>query len=248
MRSDDWRIEHFDVIESTNTYVGNCARNGSAEGLVAVADFQLAGKGRLDRTWTAPPGSSLLCSVLLRPPVSHQDMQLVVAAAALAVRGALANVTGCTVALKWPNDLLHNEKKLAGLLSEYIATPAGPALVLGIGLNCTSHDPSLPQATNVLAATGFTVEPRALLDVVLTHLAFRRHQLDTPHGVAALRADYVAALSTIGSAVRIETGTGTVHGTALAVDETGALIVDVNGTPTTFRVGDIVHIRPEDRP
>ena len=106
MSSIVWRIEHFDVIDSTNTWVGERALEGAPEGLVAVADFQSAGRGRLDRRWESPPSASLLCSILLRPDVAPDQLQLVVACVALAARAALVRLCGVRPALKWPNDLI----------------------------------------------------------------------------------------------------------------------------------------------
>ena len=94
------------------------ARTGAPEGLVAVADHQTAGRGRLDRTWEAPPGSSLLVSVLLRPALDADEAHRVVMAAALALADAVGEVAGFTPDLKWPNDLVVGERKLAGLLAE----------------------------------------------------------------------------------------------------------------------------------
>jgi BirA family transcriptional regulator, biotin operon repressor / biotin---[acetyl-CoA-carboxylase] ligase len=95
-----WRIERFDVIDSTNTWVAARAVEGAPEGLVATADFQSAGRGRMDRRWESPPGASLLCSILLRPDVGPDQLQLVVAGVALAARAALVRMCGVRPALK----------------------------------------------------------------------------------------------------------------------------------------------------
>src|SRR5487761_2245170 len=147
----EWRIEHFDEIDSTNTWVGAQALEGAAEGLVALADFQSRGRGRRDRRWEAPAGSALLCSVLLRPAVDLDDVQLGVAVMALALRAALERAAGLHADLKWPNDLLVGNAKVAGLLSEVVATDEGVALVVGLGVNLTSHP--VTSSTSVRGAT-----------------------------------------------------------------------------------------------
>src|SRR5487761_2613581 len=131
----EWRIEHFDEIDSTNTGVGAQALEGAAEGLVALADFQSRGRGRRDRRWEAPAGSALLCSVLLRPAVDLDDVQLGVAVMALALRAALERAAGLHADLKWPNDLL-----------------------VGNGVSLTSH--ALTTSTSVRDASGVTLSAR----------------------------------------------------------------------------------------
>jgi len=241
----NWQIAAFDEIDSTNAYVAKAARDGANEGLVARADFQLAGKGRGDRTWESPAGSSLMFSVLLRPSVPEGSMQLIVAAVALSVREAVSRATGVVPALKWPNDILLNDHKVAGILSEAVKTPAGLTVVVGVGLNLTAHPP-IVGASDVAAETGVTLDAASLLDAVLEDLAFRYEQTATPEGRTQLGAAYRAGLDTIGRRVRIETLGGTVHGLATGVDETGALELEVDGETQRFQVGDIVHLRRED--
>jgi BirA family biotin operon repressor/biotin-[acetyl-CoA-carboxylase] ligase len=109
-----WRVEWFTTLDSTNRRALDAARGGAADGLVVVADEQTAGRGRLGRTWEAPPGSSLLVSVLLR---REGDPGRAVMAAGVALAGAVEEVAGVGAGLKWPNDLVVGEHKLAGLLA-----------------------------------------------------------------------------------------------------------------------------------
>src|SRR5947207_861906 len=103
------------------------ARDGGAEGVVVVADHQTAGRGRLGRTWVAPPGGSLLTSILLRPGLPHDRLHLVTAAVALAGVSAVDVVAGVRARLKWPNDLVVDDRKVAGVLAE----ADGGAVVVG---------------------------------------------------------------------------------------------------------------------
>ena len=112
-------IRCFDSIDSTNRYLLEEARKGAAEGVVAVADHQTAGRGRLGRRWEAPGGSNLLMSVLLRPPLPADQRQLASSVVALAATDAIAAVVGLEVGIKWPNDLLAPDgRKVAGVLAE----------------------------------------------------------------------------------------------------------------------------------
>jgi len=242
-----WRVEHFEEIDSTNSWLVNQAKNGAAEGFVAYADFQTAGRGRLDRQWEAPAGTSLLCSILLRAPVEPEELQLVVATVALAARAALVRLSGVRPDLKWPNDLIVADKKLAGLLAEVVTTDEGLATVVGIGINLTHAGPDAVRATSILEESGLTITSRALLDILLFELEWRRALLDTREGRAQIREEYEGALRTIGQRVRVELVGETVVGDAVGVDESGQLVVLVEDLRLTFSVGDVVHLRAHVR-
>jgi BirA family biotin operon repressor/biotin-[acetyl-CoA-carboxylase] ligase len=241
-----WNVEHLDHIDSTNTWLAAQARDGAHEGRAVYCDFQSAGRGRRDRVWIAPAGSSLLCSVLLAPPVFLRAPQLFIVAAALSVCDALEQLTDVRPTLKWPNDVLFGDLKVAGLLAEVIPTETASKVVIGLGLNLTDVDPAFESATCVLAATGAALAPSQVLRVYLDELGRRRESMSTEQGLATLRQQYVAALSTIGRRVRVELVDGQVRGRAVGVDETGALRVDTGSEVRTFTAGDVVHVRGED--
>jgi len=138
-------IRRFSDIDSTNRYLLDEARRGAAEGLVARADHQSAGRGRLGRRWEAPPGANLLASVLLRPPLELDEFHLCTAAVALAAVTACVAAAGIEPSIKWPNDLLVGERKLAGILAETVGAgeaDAQRALVVGLGLNVGWPEPA----------------------------------------------------------------------------------------------------------
>ena len=238
-----WRIEHFDEIDSTNTWLAARAVEGAPEGTVAVADFQSAGRGRLDRRWESPAGASLLCSILLRPDVGPDQLQLVVACVALSARAALVRLSGVRPSLKWPNDLVVTEAKLAGLLAEIVAVDDRLAVVVGIGVNLTHDGPANVVATSVRAESGVTVTAAALLDILLEELEGRRASLDSAEGQSTLREEYRRALVTLGQLVRVERPHDVLVGRATTVDDYGQLVVDVDGEKIAISVGDVVHVR-----
>ena len=220
-----WDVRHFATIDSTNTWVIAQARAGAPEGLVAVADHQTAGRGRLGRTWEAPAGANLLLTVLLRPSeVSH----LAVAAVALAGRDAASSVAGVACGLKWPNDLMVGDafdSKLAGVLAE---TDGAGAVAVGIGMNVAWAPPGA-------ARLGEGVSRDAVVDALLASLG---GWLDA--GWPAVGEAYRDACVTVGREVRVEfTDGSTFEGTATDIDAGGRLIVD----DRTIEVGDIVHLR-----
>ena len=231
-----WRIHHFIELDSTNRYLLDEARGDAPDGLVAVADVQTAGRGRLDRHWDAPPGSSMLVSVLLR---SAPDPGRVVMAAGVALALAVEQVAGVAAGLKWPNDLVVDDRKLAGLLAER----EGDALVVGAG--CNVNWESFPSelagtATACNLEAGRAVDRDALLVAYLEAFAAL---LDD--GGVILDA-YRDRLATLGRRVRVDhVAGGSLVGVATAVADDGALVVrDDAGSEHTVTAADVVHLRP----
>jgi BirA family biotin operon repressor/biotin-[acetyl-CoA-carboxylase] ligase len=241
-----WQVRHFDRIDSTNRYVLDEARAGAAAGLVAVADHQTAGRGRLGRSWEAAPGSSLLVSVLLRPNLPAERLFLLTLAAGLALADALGAVAGITAGLKWPNDLVIGNKKLAGLLAEADLGGGGArAVVIGAGCNLTAD--AFPaelaaQATAVELEAGHAVARDALLAAFLDSLADRLDALDAVLAEARTRS------ATLLRRVRIERPRGELlEGLATDLADNGALVVrDDAGAEHVVAVGDVVHLRISD--
>jgi BirA family biotin operon repressor/biotin-[acetyl-CoA-carboxylase] ligase len=216
------------------------AAAGAPEGLVVAADLQTAGRGRLDRTWEAEPGTSLLVSILLRPadlPVPR--WHLVTAAVGLAARRACQQAAGFTPDLKWPNDLLVGDRKLAGILAE----ARGDALVIGMG--CNVHD-APPGAAWADAAAGRSVDRSDLLGAWLAALDDSLGRWD------AVSADYAVSCATVGRMVAVQLGGGAATGRVLvgraeAVDDQGRLVVrPATGPAVAIAAGDVTHVRPVD--
>ena len=241
MKSVLWQVREFDEIDSTNTYVANLAREGAAEGLVARADFQTAGRGRLDRSWEAPRGVSLLTSILLRPSLPANRRHLVASAVALSARTALVRLSGLQPGLKWPNDLVVNDRKLGGLLAEVIGD--GEAFVVGIGITLQWPGPEGVGGTCVKDEIGVTITPQAMLDLLLSELDKRRTLLDTPEGLEELQRELLGALDTIGRHVRVERANDTLHGVATTVNDDGLLLLETDEGLVEVVFGDIVHLR-----
>jgi len=224
-------------VTSTNDEVASRARSGAVpEGIVVVADAQTAGRGRRGRAWEAPPGSSLLVSVLLRPKAPHLGL----VAAGLAAVDACRSVTGVDASLKWPNDLMVDGKgKLAGILAEAVADGG---VVVGLGLNVDwSTTPLPPGATSLAEVTGMAevtgtgFDRAPLLVAYLVALEHRCRQEPDE-----IMSTYRAACSTIGRRVRVELPGGASHeGVATDVDDTGRLVV----ADRAIAAGDVVHLR-----
>ncbi len=248
MWAGSWEIRRFAEIDSTNTYVSDQARLGAAEGLVAVAEHQTAGRGRLDRSWESPPGANLLASVLLRPHCEADDLHLCSGALALAAADACAEAAGVDPVLKWPNDLLVGGSKLAGVLAE--ADFEGSRLrgvVVGIGVNVGWPGPAEAGGTCLDDAGGRAqpVDKEVLLDLMLEGLARRRPLLDEEAGRRTLADEVRRRCATVGQRVRVTLPNGDLTGVASTIDDAGYLVVETETGRRPVSAGDVVHLRPE---
>ena len=239
---------------STNRDLLESASAGVPEGLVLVADHQSAGRGRLDRTWTAPPGSSLLVSALVRPTVRPSDAFLVTVAAAVAASEACEDVAGVRPGIKWPNDLVITDggrfegHKLAGILAESVVRDGRiSAIVLGMGLNVNWPEELPPdlasRAVSLAHVTGSPVDREALLVAWLVRFDSRLDQIESAEGRTALVAELRSRSATLGQLVRVEMADGIVIGKAEAITDSGHLVVrsDETGEEIEVTVGDVVH-------
>ncbi|HEY3943047.1 MAG TPA: biotin--[acetyl-CoA-carboxylase] ligase [Acidimicrobiales bacterium] len=257
-----WRVEHFESLPSTNLYARDSARAGAPAGLVVVADHQSAGRGRLGRTWEAPPGASLLVSVLLRPALPPSSLHLCSTVVALSAADACASVAGVEVGVKWPNDLMAGGRKLAGVLAEVVTgpsegAPAPPGVVVGLGLNIEWPGPPEAEGTSLRRLTGRAVARDELLDAFLDVLGERTAAIGArpgegaPDGPAALEAAGEAVVGelrarcvTLGRRVRVELADGTIEGMARDIADDGRLVVDTRQGARQVDAGDVVHVRP----
>jgi BirA family biotin operon repressor/biotin-[acetyl-CoA-carboxylase] ligase len=253
-------IRRFSRIDSTNRYLLDVARDRPQDGLVAVADHQLSGRGRLGRTWEALPGANLLVSVLLLPTVPFEQLHLCSAAVSLAAADACMAAAGVEPTLKWPNDLVVGDRKLAGVLAESVPVEgsgvgAPRAVVVGVGVNVgwppPDDDPawaSVPadlraSATSLAREVQRAVTPDALLGHLLGALDPRVGALDDVPGRIRTAQEYRARCSTLGRRVRVVLADDEVVGDAVDVTPDGHLLVDVGACITTVTAGDVVHLR-----
>ena len=231
---DGWRLEVLAEAGSTNAVVAERARAGEPAGLVVVAEAQTAGRGRLDRSWVSPPRAGLTFSVLVRPDLPVAQWPWLPLWTGLAVATALRERAEVSAELKWPNDVLVDDRKVCGVLVE---VPEAGAAVLGIGLNVTTRADELPVETagSLQLAGARTADRDTLLRAILRSLAA---VLADP---AASRAAYRKRCSTLGRRVRLQLpAERTVEGAAADVDDDGRLVVD----GIAYGAGDVVHLRP----
>lgn len=254
---------------STNTDLAEAARLRPAEVpdlTVLTAELQTAGRGRLDRTWEAPERSSLFVSVLLRPVTAagealpQESLGWLSLLAALSLSRSVARRTGVEARLKWPNDVMVDDRKLAGVLAQLVPGSPGtpPAVVVGAGMNVslTDEDLPVPTATSLLMEYASTTDRNILLEDYLRELAGNYAVFKAVGGDASapwpgslsLLDQVRGRMATVGRSVRAELPGGRVlAGRAVGLDPQGALvIVDAAGQPHAVTAGDVVHLRPAD--
>lgn len=246
--SPDLTVEVAPALPSTNAAAIDRARAGAPDGHVVVADHQTAGRGRLDRTWETPPGSAVTFSMVLRPRTPTRAWPWLPLLAGYAVDKAL-QARGLATGVKWPNDVLVGDKKVAGILVERVETDTGPAAVVGVGVNVglTADELPVPTATSMLVELG---EPVDRTDVLVELLNAVREAFDAWEEGGDLNGmrlmdSYSAACVTLGRDVTVELPGGTaLSGRAVDIDPTGQLVVETaDGVRHPVSAGDVVHVR-----
>jgi BirA family transcriptional regulator, biotin operon repressor / biotin---[acetyl-CoA-carboxylase] ligase len=246
-----WRsLEVVPEIGSTNAeLIARAAADpeggGAPEGTVLVAEHQVTGRGRLDRSWTSPPRAGLTVSFLLRPDVPAARKGWLPLLTGVALAEAVAEGTGVLPSLKWPNDLLAADgRKLAGILAE----TTGKAVVVGVGLNVSTTTEELPDTGTSLARVLGTTVDRAPVLLAFLRAFERRYRrwtevLGDPVS-SGLAQDYLAWSSTVGTEVAVGLPDGsTLEGTAQAVDWDGRLVVATAQGTVELASGDVRHVR-----
>ncbi|WP_410820281.1 biotin--[acetyl-CoA-carboxylase] ligase [Micromonospora sp. 050-3] len=260
------RLELRAETGSTNADVAEAARADEPEGLVVVAERQTAGRGRRGRVWQSPARAGIATSVLLRPgeavpergwlPATPTGYGWLPLLAGVALVETVARLAELEATLKWPNDLLIDDAKCAGVLAEAVpgrAPDQPPAIVLGVGLNVTLRADELPvnptglPATSLQLAGAVATDRDPLLRALLRAVAdwYDRWRSAGGDAVASgLRDAYLAACATIGREVRVLLPNGdSLTGTATGVDPDGQLMVTTSTGARTLAAGDVLHLR-----
>jgi BirA family biotin operon repressor/biotin-[acetyl-CoA-carboxylase] ligase len=246
-----WRsVQVLETVGSTNAVLAAEAAQDAPEGTVLVAEYQEAGRGRLDRSWTSPPRAGLTVSVLLRPDVPASRRSWLPLLTGVALAAAVRDVTAVRASLKWPNDLLAADgSKLAGILAEAVSSPTDPAaVVVGVGLNVSTRADELPEGGTSLLLAGATRPDRAALLVAYLRELEERYRtwtraLGDPVG-SGLAREYLAWSATVGTSVAVTLPDGSVvEGVAEAVDWDGRLVVATPAGRVELAAGDVRHVR-----
>lgn len=231
--------------DSTNSDAFRLAEEGGEEGTVLLAERQLSGKGRLGRRWESPAGVNLYCSVILRPELPPYEAPQLTFLSAVAVARTIQATTGLLPAIKWPNDLLINGRKVAGLLNEMNAeTDRVGFVILGIGVNLNMQAEQFPAglrspATSLQIESGTPVSRQAFTLRLLQELdnEYCRFRHD---GFGPVRDEWARYCNAYGRQVSVDLGTGSMQGGFVGIDYDGALLIRLpDGSRERILSGDV---------
>ena len=238
---------YFDSLDSTNTKALEMARAGAAEGTSVIARQQTAGRGRLGRRWESPPDSGLYFSIILYPDLPAAQMPLITLMAGISVSDTIVQL-GLKPDIKWVNDILVGEKKICGILAETTDSPAGTAIVVGIGINIDNKGfpPELADtATSIDEESGSRPDRNALIDTLFGSIADAYGVLTAADGARATidawqqRSSYFK-----GKAVSVINGNETIEGVTDGLESNGALRVRMSGGEVAIiHAGDVGRLR-----
>lgn len=238
-----WTLKELPDVGSTQDMVRELAAEGAPEGTVVIAKRQSAGRGRHGRAWVSPEGG-LYMSLLLRPPSSRR-IQTLTLLASLAVARGIKNATGLKVRLRWPNDVMIADGKVAGVIAE--SSYSGQELsfvTVGIGVNCNTRVPSADSwshATDLAKELGCKVDIQKLRDSILEAFGVTHEEwfggADAVQGARSI-------METLGKRIVITTKSGeTLEGEACGIDSEGGLVVERGGKEFTLRAEDVERLR-----
>jgi BirA family transcriptional regulator, biotin operon repressor / biotin---[acetyl-CoA-carboxylase] ligase len=235
-------IVAFDSLGSTNAEALARARGGERGPLWISARLQTSGRGRRGRAWVSQPGNlhATLLMIDAGPAVCAPELSFVAGLAACDAITEGAPALAQSIKLKWPNDVLLHDAKLAGILIEGEGTPQGHAVAIGFGVNCAHHpaDTEFPAAD--LAAAGVKIAPEALLAALAAAMATRMAQWQRGAGFPSIRSDWLARAAGIGNPLRVRLEGGNLDGRFEALDERGRLLLRMpDGTVEVIAAGDV---------
>jgi len=244
------RLLAFDTVGSTNAEALTRARAGDGGPLWVTARSQTAGRGRRGRAFVSEPGN-LYASLLLIDAAPAEHAAELSFVAALALHDAVLEVAPILerrLAVKWPNDLLCDGGKLAGILVEGESAIGRPlATVIGIGVNCTHHPAGMPYRATDLAVAGAPVPPATLFGALSRTMLRRLGEWDRGKGFAAIRGAWLARACGLGGPIRVNLADRQFEGRFDSLDEAGRLVVrHPDGTTELVTAGDVFPVRPED--
>ncbi|MFC1670015.1 biotin--[acetyl-CoA-carboxylase] ligase [Spirochaetota bacterium] len=241
-------IFYSESIDSTNIKAKELANEGHQEGTVIIADSQSKGKGRKGRHWFSPGKTGIYMSLILKPPIIPSEAQKITLITAVAIAEVLKYYAGIDVRIKWPNDILVNNKKLAGILTEINTTKDSiNYIIVGMGINVNTPLESMPSeirdiATSILIETNKEMEKWDIVKVILESFE-RYYNKFLNNGFADILEEWKRLSQIMGSKIKVDLEKGSIEGEVVEVDKDGFLIIrDSDGNDEKIIAGDVSFI------
>jgi BirA family biotin operon repressor/biotin-[acetyl-CoA-carboxylase] ligase len=241
----------YQEVSSTNTIAANLATTGVPEGTIVLSQSQSAGRGRLNRRWICPPHQGILMSLILRPQIKIQYIPQLTLLGGVVVAEAIREVTGLKAGIKWPNDIMINDKKVCGILAESSLGSSVPLyVIIGFGINVNLNPDDLPldcraTSTSLKAETGHNLS-RLLLIKRFVSIWNKHYQYFLANGPDKIREKWINNNVTLGREVLISRGEEIVSGVATDISENGALIVKTSdGSICEYMAGDVTLVKKQ---
>lgn len=239
------KIVAYDTVDSTMDIAFDLGIHNSPEGTVVLAEGQSRGRGRLGRNWSSPKGKGIYLSIILRPSFSPSEVSRLTLLTAVAVSEAIKNMTGVSVSIKWPNDLLIDEKKVAGILTELNAeVDRVKFVIVGIGINVNTKTAALPEgAASIRSVLNRSVSRVELTKEILRQIERRYNELHK-HEFTAIAQRWKELSTTLNKRIKITDPGGMVEGVAVDIDKDGGLLIRKDsGVVVKKTAGDVVRVR-----
>ncbi len=241
------RTIHFEeTTESTNALAMSLANDGAQHGDVVIADQQTSGRGRRGRRWESPAHKNLYCSVILRPDLPKARAGELTLVAAVALADTLRE-SGVDAQIKWPNDVLANGKKLAGVLCELSSADDETVVVMGLGVNLNAEPADFSDEVRALATSVRVERKQVVSRPLFTAALFSKLEdwldVHANEGFEAIRRAWKERATTIGQEVLVRTDSKETRGVALDLDETGALLLKTATGTERIVAGDVEHVK-----
>jgi BirA family biotin operon repressor/biotin-[acetyl-CoA-carboxylase] ligase len=247
------KITHYHETDSTNTRARQFALDGCQEGTVITAESQSKGRGRENRDWHSPHGTGIYMSVILYPRISLKGLPRITLVAAVAVAEALKNSAHIRVEIKWPNDLLLNNKKICGILTELCSLGNEKnAVIVGIGINVNTPADMFPADIANIASSILieTKEKFSRLEIIKSVIEYfdRYYEVFLQSGFDSILGTWKDYSNIVGRKIQVKQSGTAVTGTVIDVDMDGALLLkNGDGVIRTIYSGDISYILPDIR-
>lgn len=244
------KVRAFESLDSTNTTAKQLAAEEDCHGMLVLATEQKAGKGSKGRTWESSGGSGIFMSVILKPELSPANASMLTLVMALAVAGAVRQLTKAKAYIKWPNDILVNDKKICGILTEmHTQSRQISWVVIGVGVNVNTRlfsEPIKDKATSLYLETGREYSKEEIMEQILLEFEAYYHIFSQTQNFSALIQDYHAYLIQMGRATRIQIGNEVITGTTIGINERGELLIQkADGTIWPVCSGEVT-VRGKD--